>query len=266
MRDQRPARTVPVLDDRLVGSDQGARRPEIIWTGAADRGEVSHVRLWIVDLAPAGSVPVHDQRLEVDGLQAGVTDRPHVVARQREHSAELSLQVRLVGDRPLRAVPSFDHRCVGEITGGVVVGAEADRPSVAGPDRRDVEEHVPIDPGSGVGTLVHSAPHSGGGAPSAEAGALVNAVLRTAVVSRMDRTSDARMAAASPLDVCTDDAEGPRLVYRGYALPGIFFQPNVRSTARCQLSYSAARCSGSMFGSHWPARCQLLRSPSRSGQ
>ncbi len=43
-------------------------------------------------------------------------------------------------------------------------------------------------------------------------------------------------------------------------------QPRDRSTARCQLSYSASRSAGSMAGSHCPARCQLRRSTSRSGQ
>ncbi|CAM5353628.1 hypothetical protein SANTM175S_02143 [Streptomyces antimycoticus] len=68
----------------------------------------------------------------------------------------------------------------------------------------------------------------------------------------LDSSPGARRGPARPA------REGPP----GYVLA----QPSDRSTARCQFSYSASRRAVSIVGIHWAARCQLRRSPSRSGQ
>ena len=66
-------------------------------------------------------------------------------------------------------------------------------------------------------------------------------------------------------DRCHQHPIGPRPAgYRLWSSGRI--QLNVRCTAAFQFVYSVSRRAGSMCGSHCPARCQLLRSPSRSGQ
>ena len=67
--------------------------------------------------------------------------------------------------------------------------------------------------------------------------------------------------------LCPDES-GPeqRLANRVRSGTAYLSQPNDSSTARCQFSYSACRRPGSIVGIHCPARCQLRRSPSRSGQ
>lgn len=69
-------------------------------------------------------------------------------------------------------------------------------------------------------------------------------------------------ARRGPIWPARKGAPGYDLGAPGYDLA----QPSDRSTARRQFSYSASRRAGSIVGIHWAARCQLRRSPSRSGQ
>ena len=127
--DLRPGAAVPVQDVGTADATTGrvADRPHVVGSGCGHAVEaLERAGVRVIDQAPLGAVPVHDQRVPV----AVAADRPDVIRCDgidgQELRAELAFaDVRRRRDAPGRAVEVLDERFVAQVERAV-----ADRPDV----------------------------------------------------------------------------------------------------------------------------------------